>query len=209
MLEDLELSLRTFVMAHRHWAGPVVFGLAFGESLAFVGMLLPATTILVFVGVMIGQGTLDFWWIVLWAVPGAALGDWLSYWIGRRFRHSIAGLWPFSSHPATLAHGYAFFARWGVASVFLGRFFGPVRAAIPLVAGIMDMRSTPFQIANWASAVIWAPSLLIVGMIGDVVYVRLREWTSGWAALAILIGLCTIGGFVCRHLVARRRATRN
>jgi membrane protein DedA with SNARE-associated domain len=46
-------------------------------------------------------------------------------------------------------------------SVFLGRFFGPVRAVIPLAAGMMEMPSRAFWIANVGSAVPWA--FIVVG----------------------------------------------
>jgi membrane protein DedA with SNARE-associated domain len=45
----------------------------------------------------------------------------------------------------------------------IGRFFGPLRAAVPLVAGILEMNMTKFQIANFASAFLWAMVLLVFG----------------------------------------------
>ena len=44
-----------------------------------------------------------------------------------------------------------------------GRFFGPLRAAVPLVAGIFGMPFWPFQIANFGSALLWAAVLLKLG----------------------------------------------
>ena len=98
-LDQFDALIRGYIATHRTWAGPIAMGLAFGESLAFIGILLPATAALVFVGVLIGQGLLDFWTIVLWAVPGAALGDWVSYWVGRKFDRAIGLIWPFSRNP--------------------------------------------------------------------------------------------------------------
>jgi membrane protein DedA with SNARE-associated domain len=45
----------------------------------------------------------------------------------------------------------------------LGRFFGPLRAAVPLVAGIFEMPYWRFQIANFGSAFLWAAVLLSIG----------------------------------------------
>jgi membrane protein DedA with SNARE-associated domain len=44
-----------------------------------------------------------------------------------------------------------------------GRFFGPLRASVPLVAGIFDMPFWRFQIANVTSAFVWAAVLLTLG----------------------------------------------
>jgi membrane protein DedA with SNARE-associated domain len=75
-------------------------------------------------------------------------------------------VWPLSRHPDLLPRGERFMARWGVLGIFIGRFFGPLRASVPLVAGILAMPFWRFQIANFASAFVWAAVLL---MLGDVV----------------------------------------
>jgi len=148
---------------HQAWAPWIVFILAFGESLAFVSLILPATAILFGVGGLIGAAGIGFW--PLWgaAALGAMLGDWLSYWFGRRYGHAIARLWPLSRHPDLLPRGEVFFRKWGILGVFIGRFFGPLRSAVPLVAGICMMRRMSFQIANIASAIIWATGVLTPG----------------------------------------------
>jgi len=45
---------------------------------------------------------------------------------------------------------------WAVPSMFSsGRFFGPLRASVPLAAGIFEMPYWQFQIANFVSAFVW------------------------------------------------------
>jgi len=59
-----------------------------------------------------------------------------------------------------------FFERWGVIAVFCGRFFGPFRAIVPIAAGLSTMSWLKFQIANLASAVLWATGILAPGFVG-------------------------------------------
>jgi membrane protein DedA with SNARE-associated domain len=47
--------------------------------------------------------------------------------------------------------------------IFIGRFFGPLRAAVPLIAGIFEMPYWRFQLANFSSAFVWAAVLLTIG----------------------------------------------
>ncbi len=155
----------SFVRLHQAWAPWIVFILAFGESLAFVSLILPATAILFGVGGLIGAAGIAFWPLWSAAVLGAVLGDWLSYWLGRRYGYAIARIWPLSQHPDLLPRGEAFFRKWGILGVFIGRFFGPLRSAMPLVAGICAMRESPFQIANIASAIVWATGILMPGTV--------------------------------------------
>jgi membrane protein DedA with SNARE-associated domain len=175
MFESLEAhahDLVEFVRIHEAWAAPIVFALAFGESLAFISLLVPAWAALVGIGVLINSGHLNFWPIWVAGAVGAALGDWLSYWIGLKLGPPVAHIWPLSRHPGLLPKGEAFVKRWGVLGIFIGRFFGPLRASVPLAAGIFEMSYWPFQIANFVSALVWSATLLLIG---DVMG-KLAEW---------------------------------
>ena len=154
------------VKTHQELGVPIVFFLAFGESLAFVSLLLPATVILWGIGALIGVAGLDF--LPLWvaAAAGAALGDWLSYWLGFHYHREIAAAWPLNRHPHLIARGHRAFERYGIYAVFLGRFFGPLRAVVPLIAGATTMARLPFQFANIASALLWAAVTLAPGAFG-------------------------------------------
>lgn len=155
-----------FVRTHAAWAPLIVAVLAFGESLAFVSLVFPATTMLVAIGALIGAGALGFVLIWIAAAIGAALGDWLSYWLGQKFEAPISRVWPLSRHPDLIPRGHAFVEKYGIAAIFIGRFFGPLRASIPLVAGILNMAWWPFQAANVTSAFVWAAALLVPGAFG-------------------------------------------
>ena len=95
-------------------------------------------------------GALNFWPIWIAGSLGAALGDWLSYWIGRKLEYRVQHIWPLSRHPDLIPKGEAFVKKWGVLGIFIGRFFGPLRASVPLVAGIFEMPFWRFQIANFS-----------------------------------------------------------
>ena len=164
-MQTLASAVLAFVSAHAAFAPPIVFALAFGESLAFVSLLLPATVVLISGGGIISAAGIGFWPIWAAAATGAFLGDWVSYWLGFHYKKAVGGMWPLSRHAALLTRGRAFFERWGIASVFLGRFFGPLRCIMPLVAGICAMPLVPFQAANVLSAVVWATVMLAPGHI--------------------------------------------
>src|ERR1051326_5065803 len=93
-------AIKAFVTLHREWAAPIVFVLAFGESLAFVSLILPFWAMLVGIGTIIGAADpLIFWTIVTAAAVGAALGDWVSYWLGYHYHAQIQAMWPLKDHP--------------------------------------------------------------------------------------------------------------
>jgi membrane protein DedA with SNARE-associated domain len=162
-LEDYTLAVVDFVRAHEVWAAPIVGALAFGESLAFISLLLPAWAMLVAIGAVISHSGIGFWPILTAAAVGAALGDWLSYWIGLKIGPAVAHMWPLSRHPELIPRGERFVKAWGALAIMIGRFFGPLRASVPLVAGIFAMPYWRFQAANFVSAFIWAAMLLTLG----------------------------------------------
>ena len=168
-----------FLRAHAVWAGPIVGALAFAESLAFLSVFVPAWGVLVGVGALIGADVLSFWPIWICAAIGAALGDWVSYVIGDYFKHRVHDMWPLNKTPDALPRAEAFFARWGAFGVFLGRFFGPLRAIVPLAAGVLEMPKARFQIANVTSAFVWAAALLLGGATGMNAYEKVKAM-MGW-----------------------------
>jgi len=152
-----------FVRDNAAWAPPIVFALAFGESLAFISLLIPAWGALVAIGALLSSSGISFWPVWIAGSLGAACGDWLSYWVGLKLEYSVQHMWPLSRHPDLIPRGEAFVKRWGVLGIFIGRFFGPLRAAVPLVAGIFEMPYWRFQLANFSSAFVWAAVLLTLG----------------------------------------------
>src|SRR5437868_1367721 len=137
-MDELVRQILDFIQQHQGWAGPILFVTAFGESLAIVNIFLPGTAILIAAGALIPLGAVDPLTAIVWSVPGAVLGDSLSYWIGRRFAPYLPRIWPFTRHPDMLPRGETFFRKYGGWSVAIGRWFGPVRAVIPLTAGCMN-----------------------------------------------------------------------
>lgn len=161
--EQYSQPVLDFVRQNQGWAPFIVAALAFGESLAILSLFIPATVLLVGIGALIGGAGLDFWPIWIGAVIGAFLGDWVSYEVARYFGPSIQHSWPLNKQPEMMAKTEALMKKYGAWGVFFGRFSGPLRALVPLFAGIFLMPRSLFQLANVASALLWATALLAPG----------------------------------------------
>jgi membrane protein DedA with SNARE-associated domain len=162
-MDDLISRTTDLIVAYGFWAGPLVGLLAFGESLAIIGVLIPGTAILLSVGGLMGAGLVDPVTVVLWAFLGALAGNWASYVIGRKIGPRAYRAWPLNRDRRSVARARLFFRRYGFAAVFLSRFLGPMRAVVPLVAGVMEMNGRRFQAANLLSAAIWVPAIFAPG----------------------------------------------
>ena len=58
----------------------------------------------------------------------------------------------------------SFFSRHGGKSVLFGRFVGPVRPVIPVVAGMLGMGPVHFVVVNVLSAIGWALAYILPGV---------------------------------------------
>lgn len=163
--QDILLPGLDLLKAHQTWAIPVVFALAFARSLAVVALAIPGNAVLMGAGALVGTGHLNLPNILIAIVVGAGLGNWISYWLGYTFKDRIREFRFFTKRPHLLPQGEAFFNRYGALSIVIGRFVGPLRATVPILAGVLGMPSHTFQIANWLSAFLWAGLMLSSGFL--------------------------------------------
>lgn len=159
------LDMIQWLNTHPQFAGFVTFIISAAESIAIIGTIVPGSITMTAIGALVGAGVIPFWDTMIWAILGAIAGDGVSYWIGYHFKDRLPYLWPFNRHPNLLSTGERFFIKYGGMSVFIGRFVGPVRALVPLVAGMLGMHPWKFIFANVASAIGWAPAYMLPGIV--------------------------------------------
>jgi membrane protein DedA with SNARE-associated domain/membrane-associated phospholipid phosphatase len=155
-----------YLHLHPHWGGIITFFIALIESLAIIGTVIPGSVTMTAIGVLIGTNVLPAGPTILWAIFGAYCGDCISYWFGAHYKNKIRSMWPFKKYGHWLDKGEAFFKRHGGKSVVIGRFAGPVRSVVPMVAGLLDMPVVRFLFVTFITAILWAfvymtPGILI------------------------------------------------
>jgi membrane protein DedA with SNARE-associated domain len=200
MGDGLMQTVQSWLQAGAGWAPLAVFVVTFLESLPGVSLLVPATAILLATGALLGAGTLDPWPIVGAAIAGAIAGDSVGFWLSRAYGpRLVQRLLPHSQRRA-YAQALVLFRRFGWAAVFFGRFLGPARAVVPLIAGIARMRERSFQTANVLSAVVWAPLLLLPG------YAAARGMEkAGMSDQHVLLGIAVAVGVGTAWMLLRWR----
>ena len=185
----------------------VAFLAAIIEAVAVVGILIPGTPILMAVAgaaAMAGQPMLPF---LILSVIGAVIGDFVSFWAGKRFNRQLRGIWPFVRKPELMMGAERFFDRFGIYSVAFCRFVPVLRSTVPLVAGMAGMRRRLFIGANVASAFVWAPVHIYPAQLAGLSLGQLQngDWESAvfWGA-ALLAG-CAAAWAIHRAVMARLR----
>jgi len=164
-MSDIVSPLLEWLNANPELAGLVTFIISASESIAIIGTIVPGSITMTAIGALAGAGVIPLWPTLLCAILGAIVGDGISYWLGYYFKDRLNSFWPFRNYPGFLESGEVFVHKYGVMSVFIGRFVGPVRALVPMVAGMLGMRPLPFIIANITSAIGWAPAYMLPGIL--------------------------------------------
>lgn len=162
-VENAVAFITSATQAHSFWALPFAFAIAFTESFVGLSFLVPGFLLLVTLGGVLGAAHVSVLPAWAGAVSGAVLGDWISWWVGCHYHHQILHFRWFRRFEDQIEKALHFFHRWGAWAIFIGRFLGPFRATVPLVAGMAELEFMPFMLANISSALIWATLLLAPG----------------------------------------------
>ena len=158
--QDARIWVTQIAQAHPLWCFPIAFFVAFAESFVGLSILVPGFAILVALGGVIGASDIGLFPAIAGAVLGALSGDVIAWGLGLRFHHQILHMWPFRKFEAELEKALHFFHRRGLWAVFFGRFLGPLRATVPLVAGMSEMEFRRFIAVSIPSAIVWACAIL-------------------------------------------------
>ena len=137
------------------WIALGVFGAAFIESFALIGVIIPGVVLLAVISGM-ASSTLSIFELVLIAYVASFLADILSFLLGTGISKSIDKLWPFNKYPNLLFQGRNFVRRFGILGVFIGKFIGPIRPLLPLTAGSLGMNFKYFLTVEIFSSFLWA-----------------------------------------------------
>lgn len=184
-------ALLNDIAIHPHWVLLAVFLVAFAESLVLIGTLVPAGIVLFTAGALIGAGALNVWLTLSIAAVGAVVGDGLSYEVGRTYYERLR-TWQFvTRRTAMIDRGEQFVQRHGGKSILFARFFAPVRAVVPVIAGIAHMPRTKFYAVNVGSALAWSPAHILPGVLFGA-SIQLAEAVSGRLAVILIM----MAGFV-------------
>ncbi|MCY4328676.1 MAG: bifunctional DedA family/phosphatase PAP2 family protein [Endozoicomonadaceae bacterium] len=160
---DIFKPLQQYIFNHSDCLFWFILIISLAESLAIAGIIVPGVFLLFLAATLAGKGYLSFKFALLAGGIGACIGDWLSFFLGYFFHSHIREWSLFEKYKKWINKGEQFFVQYGQLSVFTGRFAGPLRAVLPLIAGMMGMPVVKFLIIDIIAAILWAVAYLLPG----------------------------------------------
>ena len=189
MTEHYLTQINHYLQAHAYMRILFSFLVPLAESLPLIGTIIPGSITMSIIGILVGRGMISPDTTLFWASVGALVGDTVGFCLGKYYNERLRLTWPFKRYPQWLSAGEAFFRKHGGKSILIGRFVGPIRSSVPLIAGLLKMNWPHFFLAAVPSTILWAVAYLLPGvLIGSVSLQLPRRVTTTF----ILLGLAII-----------------
>lgn len=147
----------------------VVLSFVFVECAVIVGLFLPGDSLLLTAGVILAQHHhhVGVWTLAAVATIVAVAGNQIGYLIGRKTGVKILARKDGRIlNRENLQRAGEFLDRWGFWSVVVARWLPWVRTLAPMIAGAAGMDNRRFIMANTIGAVVWVPTLIMIGFYG-------------------------------------------
>jgi membrane-associated protein len=188
-----------------HFHGPVIYlvvaGLLVAESGFGIGFFVPGELALVLGGVLAREHRVDIVVMVIVAVAAAIASYLIGYGVGRAILPVVLERTRLGRHPM-VARARDQLATRGGPAVFIARFVVVVRAVMPALAGLSDLRLRTFVLYDIAGGVVWGALYTLLGYGLGSAYQHALRVIGVWSYVAA--GVIVLG-LVAYHLRRSRR----
>ncbi|AEO07952.1 DedA family protein [Buchnera aphidicola] len=139
--------------------------IAFLESLALIGLLLPGIILMTTLGTFIGDGKLLFYPAWIAGTIGCLFGDWVSYYIGLYFKNCLSKLKFLKNNQKLIDKITSVLHKNSMTAIILGRFVGPTRPLMPMICGMLRLSLNKFIYPSIIGCILWPPVYFFPGII--------------------------------------------
>ena len=162
MFENIE----SFLNNNNELAWIAIFIFAFMESFILSGVLVSSAILFSVCIFVFNMDLLPLHIIVSVAILGSHLGDMSGFLFGKTIGPSLLSTKFISKREKTIKRAQRFLDKTGSYTVILGRFIPAIRAIVPFLLGISDLKAVRFYVADVIACLCWgvALALLVTGV---------------------------------------------
>jgi membrane protein DedA with SNARE-associated domain len=195
-----------------HWVQAIVLQLGYPGVFVLITLEstlvpIPSELVMPFAGYLASQGKFSLPVILVINSSAALLGSGICYWIGvvggKPFLIKYGKYFLVRQHD--VARTEAFFAKYGKATILIGRFLPVIRHVISVPAGIARMPLRGFFLQTFLGSTIWGGTLILLGYY---VGANWKMFAETLKRVDLLIGAILVLALVAlgiRFVVRRRR----
>lgn len=201
----MEQWLQQLLTEYQAYALLILFLLVFAESVAVLGLLVPGTALMFSFGVLIGAEQMGFWTACLVATVAGLVGDSLSYLAGRKFRPQLES-WNWLSRQQKELDKISSALENNVwLAIVAGRFIGPSRPLLPLLAGMLKLSPSRYFPAATLACALWPIAYFLPGIMAGVAWqLKGTNLTLFYGLLAGSILLACLSSYVLKKYLRHK-----
>ncbi len=167
----------------------------------------PSDTLLVFCGVLVGLGTVDFASMVLVATAGSVVGFSVMFWLGYQFGVRLVDTGRLRFLPLeALETVERWFRRYGYWVIVANRFLSGTRAVISFAAGMSKLSFLWTLLLSLLSALVWNTLLITAGWSVGQNWQEIAHWVQLYGTIVTAAVLVALGGWFLWWRVRTRKA---
>lgn len=156
LIFHVDKGLTALFQNHGVWAYAAIWFFVFVETGVVVFPFLPGDSALFAAGALAGAEIADPWVLGVVFFTAAVCGDNCNFWVGRLIgRKLMQKNYNRMLSRKNLEKTQAFFVRWGVLTLILGRWVPIIRTFVPFVAGLGSMRYPMFLLCSIVGTFLW------------------------------------------------------
>ncbi|WP_040555279.1 DedA family protein [Rheinheimera sp. A13L] len=201
----MEQWLQQLLTDYQAYALLILFLLTFAESVAVLGLLVPGTALMFSFGVLIGAEQMEFWTACLIAAVAGLVGDSLSYLAGRQFRPQLEG-WNWLSRQQKELNKISGALENNVwLAIVAGRFIGPSRPLLPLLAGMLKLPPSRYFPAATLACILWPVVYFLPGILAGVAWqLKGTNLTLFYSLLAASVLLAVVSSYLLKKYLQHK-----
>lgn len=177
----------------------------FAETGLFFGFFFPGDSLLFTAGILASQGIFNIYYLIIFCILAAILGDSVGYWSGRKYGRALferdAG---FFFKKQRIYDAEEFFERHGKYTIIVARFVPIIRTFAPIVAGIGRMKYRTFITYNVFGGIFWVTLMASLGYFLGELIVNPDKYIIPIAFLIIVISFMPIILKFIKHKIGKK-----
>lgn len=155
-------AILAWASEHREQAVFLVPLLAFMETCIGVGLIVPSLMIVVVTSVFYANDWASIWLMAAMAMVGSSLGDHAGFYAGRGIGRHIHGWRIIKRNAKRWERAEAMVRRYGVFTIFIGRFIPAIRSMVPAMMGVTRFDRLRYTLYDVAACSLWALGLVAI-----------------------------------------------
>ncbi len=188
---------QTLIPFFGHWGYLIIILASFLEGLPILGYISPGGISVILGGVLVRGGVLEFWPVIIFAIVGAYLGDFLAYIIGKIYGQHLLSRYGkyFFLKEEHIDKSRQLLKTHQAKALIIGRFSYLTRSLAPFLAGLSEISIWKFAGLEAISVLLWSFSHVFLGIIFSQSYQTASHYINLVFLSAIIFSIIIFYGY--------------